>query len=337
MKHSRSSQDSGQTNKMKDINKYWNALKKDDQMNSFYKTEILVKNASGSTHTQKNKIGIMIHYILNHKAKIAVIFFTVLLLAACNMPVTQNETLGHIIRWTVDNPQTGNKTTSLGWVENNNLSINENGNGNSSDNTSIISYNLVLTNASLEQVQAYSKELESIPGVMEVNIMPLTEEVERPLYSKVLDDLFKININAKNMSDQELSAEVERQLKEGGINPTTVNFSRDENNRRKIDIVMPENGNENKAFQLNIDDGDQKMRIEERRHTDDQPMQFDIKGKSDDEIRQMIKEKFKDQNLQDNEIKIDRDGNQVSVNIVKENKDGNKDSEMKMKMELKSK
>lgn len=334
MKHSRSSQDSGQTNKMKDINKYWNALKKDDQMNSFYKTETLLKNASGSTHTQKNKIGIMIQYILAHKAKIAVIFFTVLLLAACNMPVTQNETLGHVIRWTVDNPQAGSKSTSLGWVEKNNLSINEN----SEDNTSITSYNLILTNATLEQVQAYSKELESIPGVVEVNIMPLTEEVERPLYSKVLDDLFKININAKNMSDQELSAEVERQLKEGGINPTTVNFSRDENNRRKIDIVMPENGNENKAFQLNIEDGDQKTRIEERRHTDDQPVQgFDIKGKSDDEIRQMIKKRFKDQNLHDGDIKITRDGDQVSVNIVKENKDGNKDSEMKMKMELKSK
>ncbi|HLT24097.1 MAG TPA: hypothetical protein VK004_03140, partial [Ignavibacteria bacterium] len=282
MKHSRSSQDSGQTNKMKDINKYWNALKKDDQMNSFYKTETLLKNASGSTHTQKHKIGIMIKYILAHKAKIAVIFFTVLLLAACNMPVTQNETLGHVIRWTVDNPQAGNMSTSLGWVEKNNLSINESSKEN---NTSIISYNLVLTNASLEQVQAYSKELESIPGVVEVNIMPLTEEVERPLYSKVLDDLFKININAKNMSDQELSAEVERQLKEGGIEVQTVNFRRDENNRRLIDIKMSEDGKPG-SFQLNINDGDQKMRIEERRHTDDQPMQeFDIKGKSDDEIR----------------------------------------------------
>src|SRR5690606_1718377 len=111
-----------------------------------------------------------------------------------------------------------------------------------------------------------SKELESIPGVVEVNIMPLTEEVERPLYSKVLDDLFKININAKNMSDQELSAEVERQLKEGGIEVQTVNFRRDENNRRLIDIKMSEDGKP-RSFQLNINDGDQKMRIEERRHT----------------------------------------------------------------------
>lgn len=333
MKHSRSSQDSGQTNReQENMKKYWDVLREEDHMDSFYKTEVRIKNASGSNLKQRYKFGTMIKYILNHKAKFAVILFSVILLAACNMPVTQNETLGHVLRWTVENPEAGAKTQSLQWVDKNNLSVNENSEG----DAGIMSYNLVMSNSSLEDVQRYSKELESIPGVMEVNIMPLTEEIERPLYSKVLDDLFKIDINAKNMSNEELSAEVERQLKEQGIHPTTVNFTKDENNRRRVEITLPENGMQNKGFQLNIDDGDQKMKIEERRHTSENPGQeFDIKGKTDEEIRQMVKNRFKDQNLHDNEIKILRDGDKISVEIVKDNKDGNKSSEMKMKLKLK--
>jgi hypothetical protein len=312
------------------MNKYWTALKKEDHSDSFYKTEMWLKNSSHSNSKPKNKTGIMIQYFLAHKVKFALVIFTALVLAACNMPVTQNETVGHVISWSVENQEAGDKTTSLPWVDKNSLSINENENADSK----VISYNLVLSNSTLEQIQSYSKELGAIPGVMTVNIMPLTEEVERPLYSKMLDDVFKIDINAKNMTDQELSAEVERQLKEGGIDVQTINFRRDENNRRLIDIKMSENG-QNGAFQLDINDGNQKMRIEERRKDGTEEMEFNIKGKSDEEIRQMVKDRFKDQNLQDDDIQITRTGDEVSMNIVQKNKDGNKNTEMKMKLESK--
>ena len=313
------------------MNKYWTALKKEDHSDSFYKTEVWLKNSPASNSKPKNKFGIMIQYFLAHKVKFALVIFTALVLAACNMPVTQNETVGHVITWSVETTEAGDKTTSLPWVDKNSLSINENENGDSK----IISYNLILANSNMEQVQSYSRELEAIPGVLTVNLLPLTEEVERPLYSKMLDDVFKIDINAKNMSDQELSAEVERQLKEGGIEVQTINFRRDENNRRLIDIKMSEDGKPG-SFQLNINDGNQKMRIEERRKEGNvQTEGFDIKGKSDDEIRQMIKERFKDQNLQDGDIKIIRDGDQVSVDITQKNTDANKKMEMKMKLESK--
>lgn len=314
-------------------NKYWTALKTEDHTDSFYKTEVWLKNTSASKSKPKNKIGIMIQYFLTHKIKFALVIFTALLLAACNMPVTQNETVGHVLSWTVENPEAGDKTIALPWVDKNSLSTNVNEDGNSK----ITSYNLVLTSATMEQVQSYSKELEAIPGVTMVNIMPLTEEVERPLYSKMLDDVFKIDINAKNMTDEELSAEVERQLKEGGIEVETINFKRDENNRRLFEIKMSENGKTG-GFQLNINDGNQKMRIEEHRKEGNVPMEeFNIKGKSDNEIRQMIKERFKDQNLKDSDIKIIRNGEQVSVDITGGSLDGNKNTEMKMKMKFESK
>lgn len=314
------------------MNTYWAALKKEDHSDSFYKTEVWLKNSSHSNSKSKNKIGIMIQYFLAHKVKFALIIFTALVLAACNMPVTQNETVGHVITWSVENQEAGDKSTSLPWVDKNSLSVNENENGDSK----IISYNLILGNSTMEQVQSYSKELEAIPGVLTVNLLPLTEEVERPLYSKMLDDVFKIDINAKNMTDEELSAEVERQLKEGGIDVQTINFRRDENNRRLIDIKMSENG-KNGAFQLDINDGNQKMRIEERRKDGTEEVEFNIKGKSDEEIRQMVKDKFKDQNLQDGDILITRTGEEVSVDIVQKSKDGNQNTEMKMKMKLQSK
>jgi len=336
MRRSESLQDSKNSKQinMEDekMNTYWTALKKKDHSDSFYKTEVWLKNSSASNSKPKNKIGIMIQYFLAHKVKFALVVFTALVLAACNMPVTQNETVGHVITWSVENQEAGDKTTSLPWVDKNSLSLNENDNGDSK----VISYNLILANSTMEQVQSYSKELEAIPGVLTVNLLPLTEEVERPLYSKMLDDVFKIDINAKNMTDEELSAEVERQLKEGGIDVQTINFRRDENNRRLIDIKMSENG-QNDAFQLDINDGNQKMRIEERRKDGTEEIEFNIKGKSDEEIRQMVKDRFKDQNLQDGDIQITRTGEEVSVDIVQKSKDGNQNTEMKMKMKLESK
>lgn len=336
MKQSISSQDSKQKNSIGEDNmeRYWSALKEEDHSNSFYKTSVWLKNSSTSLSKPKTKIGLMKKYILTHKVKFALVIFTALLLAACNMPVTQNETVGHVLRWTVDSPEAVEKANSLPWVDKNNLSVNVN----ETDGSKITSYNLVLANSTLEDVQRYSKDLEAIPGVLEVQIMPLTEEVERPLYSKMLDDVFKIDINAKNMSDAELSAEVERQLKEGGIDVETINFRRDENNHRLIDIKMSDKGNNNKGFRLNINDGNQKMKIEEMRKEGNAPMEeFNIKGKSDDEIRQMIKERFKDNNLQDDDIKINRDGDKVSVDINKSNKNGNTESNTQMKMKLETK
>ena len=336
MRQSGSSQDSKQKNNMDDnMNKYWSALKEEDHSDSFYKTELWLKNSSGYIPKTKNKFGLMKNYILTHKVKFALVIMTALLLAACNMPVTQNETLGHVIRWTVDTPEAIEKVKTLPWVDQNNLSVSE---WTTDDGKVLTSYNLVLTNSTQDQVMAYSKELEAIQGIVTVNILPLTEEVERPLYSMMLDNVFKIDINAKNMTDAELSAEVERQLKEGGINVETVDFKRDENNHRLIDIRMSPGENNNKGFQLNINDGDQKMKIEEMRKEGNQPIEeFDIKGKTDDQIRQMIKERFKDQNLQDSDIKITRDGEHVSVNINKSNKSSDQESNTRMNLKLETK
>lgn len=336
MRQSGSSQDSKQKNNMDDnMNKYWSALKEEDHSDSFYKTELWLKNSSGYIPKPKNKFGLMKNYILTHKVKFALVIMTALLLAACNMPVTQNETLGHVIRWTVDTPEAIEKVKALPWVDQNNLSVSE---WTTDDGKVLTSYNLVLTNSTQDQVMAYSKELEAIQGIVTVNILPLTEEVERPLYSMMLDNVFKIDINAKNMTDAELSAEVERQLKEGGINVETVDFKRDENNHRLIDIRMSPGENNNKGFQLNINDGDQKMKIEEMRKEGNQPIEeFDIKGKTDDQIRQMIKERFKDQNLQDSDIKITRDGEHVSVNINKSNKSSDQESNTRMNLKLETK
>ena len=317
----------------KDANINWSALKDEDHSDSFFKTEIWLRNISGSLHTKKpkSKVEIMKQYIISNKVKIAVVFIFALFVAACNLPVTQNETVGHIISWSVQDPKGMEKIESLPWVDKNSLSVNED----ESNGVVTTSYNLVLPNSTLEEVQAYSKELGAIPEVVSVNIMPLTEEVERPLYSKMLDDVFKIDINAKNMSDEELSAEVERQLRENGIEATTVNFRRDENNRRKIDITVSPDLKKDQGFQLNIDDGDQKMHIQEmRKFGDGKTEGFDFKGKSDQEIKDMIKERFKEQNLQDSDIIVKRDGEKTTVEIAKENSNGNKKQETNMKIEL---
>ena len=121
------------------------------------------------------------------------------------------------------------------------------------------------------------------------------------------------------MSDEELSKEIERQLKEQGVNTVTVEFKTDENGRRQIRMECENPEKNPKDFELRIDDGNNQEVLKQKVKigNDDK-----FKGKSDDEIRKMVREDLGNPDIKDNEIKIERDQNsdiKIKVEVDKKN------------------
>jgi len=311
MKQSGLSQKSGQKN---NLEHYFNAVKNQDYSgkqpeveNWLFKANIQINNQK-----QERKLHKMKNFIAINKLKLV---YTVILLfviaAACNMPVTQSENVGNMITWTVDKSNTDaiSKIDELPWLK---TADQVNKNGNINNGKEEIIYTTVLQKSTEEQVASFRNDLEKI-GVSALKIIPINNDVKRPLYSAALNNFFSININATGMSDEELHAEVQRQLKEQGVD-MNIQFKTDSNGKRDI-IIVNEKGNETntpKSYEINIDDknGQEKIKLMNKKADPDK-----FKGKTDNEIRKMIKEDIGNPMLKDEDIIISRDGDKVQVKV----------------------
>jgi phosphoribosylformylglycinamidine (FGAM) synthase PurS component len=260
------------------------------------------------------------NYFASHKLRLAYTFLILaFVVAACNYPVTQHESAGDVMKWSVsnDNTEAIQKIESMEWLKTGEYNVNvENVNG-----KEIVTYNLVLPKENHSSVQDYRNQLESINGVNDVQIIPLNETVKRPVYAVLLNDLFKIDINATNMSDAELEKEITSQLKNAGIEVVTFNFERDKEGRRIVKVVIPENQmKKDGGFDMTIKDGEKITKMKEVRKTGSgDPDRF--KGKSDEEVREMVKEDLGNPDIKDDEIQIIREDDKVRVK-VNVNRDG---------------
>jgi hypothetical protein len=256
----------------------------------------------------------MKNFILHNKLKLV---YTVILLmviaVACNMPVTQTESAGNMMIWTVpaENSDAISKIDKLHWLASAKVTKNESTNNGKAE----ILYTAVLSNSSDEQVNSYRKELEAIGGITSLKITPLNYDVKRPLYSAALHNFFSVNIDATGMSDQDLEAEVQRQLKENGVD-MKVYFKTGPDGRRDMSIEKKQDNNDPKSYEIRIDDknGQEKIKLVEKKADPDK-----FKGKSDEEIRKMIKEENPD--VKDSDIKIIREGDNVQVKVEVEKKE----------------
>lgn len=311
MKQSESSQTSRE-------NKYFDALRNDNYDNTFQATGEWLRTANESIlnkkKSERNFIMKLKNYLTAHKLKLAYTFLVLaFIVAACNYPVTQEESAGDVLKWTVskDNTEAVKKIESTDWFRSGEYNINEeNING-----KEIVSYKFVIPKEDHSKASHYKTQLESIPGVTEVNLIPLNETVKRPVYSALLNDLFKIDINATNMSDAELEKEITTQLKNAGIDVVTVNFIGDKDGHRVMKINIPEDQlKKDGGFDMTIKDGGNVTKLREVRNTNPgDPERF--KGKSDNEIRKMIREEIGNPEIRDEEIQIIREGDKVKVKV----------------------
>ena len=271
--------------------------------------------AESKTIYPERRIKKMKEFFLASKIRIAyAVLALAFVVAACNYPVTSNETAGDVLTWTVEptNTDAVNRVKSLPWLANGPVKV-EARNINGVEEQL---YSYVLPKESHGKAGSYKSELESISGVKSVKLIELNQTVKRPVYSALLHELFQININATNMSDDELKAEITTQLQTAGISGATVKIVANGNTRR-VNIEFDENAiPSNGGFDMTITDGNNVEKIKQLRKDSGTPGKFN--GKTDEEIRRMVREDFPDGDLRDDEIHIIREGNDVKVKVVKE-------------------
>ncbi len=313
--------DNADSNGAEKLERYFAALKNADYSDTFPKVESWLYKTNTQMENQKKerKLKKMKQYFLANKLRLAYpIIFLAILIAACSMPVTQTETVGHMMTWTTPNgdTQAQEQIKNLDWIKGAQLSISEN-----NDNGKLETlYSALLPGSSGNQVDAYKRDLERIKDITSIKVMPLQENVKRPLYSAALNKFFRVNINAEGMSDQDLKKEVERQLREQGVN-ANIDFTTGPDGKRNIRMQIPDlkNTNDPKDFEVNINDGnnDQTLKVITKKPSDVNK----YKGKSDDEIRKMVRDELGNQNLKDNEITITREGDDVKIKVEVEKQD----------------
>lgn len=331
MKQSNSSQRSELSGKLnnkenKNLEHHLNQLKQENYDSTFpeveswiYKTSVNLQNNYNLINSNERLLHKMKNFFFGTKLRLVyTIIAFVVLIGACNMPVTQTETAGQMITLAVNKSDNdfASKMQNLPWIKTAQVTSNENVN----NGVEQIVYRIVLPNATEEQVRAYSKEIEAIGNISTIKITPMDYDVKRPLYSAALHDFFSINIDATGMSDDELKAEIESKLKEQGVD-MKFQFKTAPDGRREI--RMEQDGkidvnNEPKSFEMNIEDNNGREKIKLMTKKAD-PKQFE--GKTDEQIREMVKKDFGYENIIDSDIIIERKDGKVQVKINKDVKE----------------
>jgi len=294
-------------------------LKNEDYGGSFNRVGTWLRNKSVQTQNTKSERSLvkMKNYFFSHKIRIAyAVIFLAVLVGACSMPVTTHESMGSVIAWTIPggNSNASDRINKLPWIKNGSLTVNENDNNGNKE----ILYTLTLQGSTEEQVNAYKKDLEAIKEVTSVKILPLSEEVKRPLYSAALYKFFRVNVNATNMNDEQVKEEIISKLREAGIENPNVNITSDANGRRMINMKLSNDQmkNANGNFELRVDDGNNQ---EVMKMVHNQLDESKLKGKTDQQIKDQVKKDNPDLNLKDSEIKITHENGCVRVNVEREN------------------
>ena len=325
---------SGSSQKSKE-SKYFDELRNENYDNSFPAAESWLRNTNVNLLNKKSEGKFKMkfkNYFATNKFKLAYTFLILaFVVAACNYPVTQEETAGDVLKWTVskNNTETINKIENSDWFKSGEYNINE--------ENGIVSYSLVVPKEKHAGIQDINKQLSAMEGVMEVNIIPINETVKRPLYSAVLNDLFKIDINATNMSDAELNNEINAQLKKAGIENATVNFEKGPDGKRLLKVGIPDDQmHKSGGFDMTVQDGNNLTKLKEvRKNGPGDPDKF--KGKSDDDIRAMVRADLQIPDLRNDEIEIIRKGDNVMVKVNRkvEKTDGSNKEKIEMQQEIK--
>lgn len=291
-------------------------LKEKKYNESFERTSIWLFDSQNKLLKSKNKrrFIIMKEYFLKHKIQFAVTILLAILIAACNMPVTQNDTVGYVLSWTAPNSSSAAVTESLSklnWYKNSNVTMDvKNYNG-----TEITEYKLIVQSSDDKTVLSYKNDLEKIKELSSLKIVPLNESVSRPVYSAALHSFFKIDINANKMSDEQVQVEIKRQLEEAGYTDMDISYKKDETGKTRLDMKLKEGfkTDKNKNIEVNVEDNNGHQVVKMKTMKPD----VDFSKMTDEEIRTYVKEKNKEDNLSDKDIRITRKGSNVNIQIEK--------------------
>lgn len=303
------------TDKNKSLEHRFSEVKQEDYSSTFPEVENWLYKANISLANEKlkeKKLSRMKNFFFANKLRLVyTIIAFIAVVAACNMPVTQTESAGQVITLVVPKDNSGfeAKIYALPWMKDVQVTRNENVN----DGNAQMLYRIVLPNATEEQVKAYSRELESLGDIQTIKITPMNYDVKRPLYSAALNNFFSINIDATGMSDEELQHELETKMKEQGID-MKFQFKTGPNGRRDLmlDNSALDSIKEPRSFEVNIEGDNSREKVKILTQKTDAKK---FEGKTDSEIRDMVRKDVGNPGLTDDQIKITRENGEVKVKL----------------------
>jgi len=230
-------------NNMDELNKHWSELKKKDYTETFPAVENWLRNKSTyNNSTKKRRFSIVKDIPLAGKLKLASVLGALILIGlSCNIPVTQNETIGFVLSWSVDkgNKEAIARLEKLGWIDKSQLLVvpeqNISANINKKEDDRL-NYKLVIPTANTEELRNFQTDLGTISGINTVELVPLFEQVKRPVYSAALNKLIKVDLNFTSMPEEDLEHHIEEQLKTSGVPVVKFNLDNNPDGRRIIHI-----------------------------------------------------------------------------------------------------
>lgn len=312
MKHSKFYQESNGKEKSR-MDKYWDKIRQEKYDGTFERTtKALLRNQTQEPNKGLKRKTRMKSFIIAHKYTIIIAIFVALIAGACNLPVTQENTVGYAIAWTTkaENQKTVSESTkNFPWTKNSAMSINTKNVGGSD----VAEFNIVLQGIEEKTAMSYKTDLEKIKEISSVKILPLKESITRPVYAAALYTFFRTDISSKGKSEAEVKAEIEKQLRDNGFENSIVTFDNVDGKQRLM-IKFPENANLNgKNMEVRVE-GDGKQEVVKMKS---------IKGSGID--KSMTDEEIKRKIIEDNggdlkpeDIKIIREGDKIKVEVTKE-------------------
>ena len=312
-----------QNQKENESDSFFDPIRKENYDNTFPQTENWLRNLNNELTFKKTerKKFYMKNYFAQNKFRLAYTFLILaFVIAACNYPVTQQETVGDVISWNVSSANTDavKKIENLDWFKKGEFNIKEeNINGSVSRE-----YTFIVPQDLHGRINEMKSQLESIQGISLVKIIPLNQTVKRPVYAALLNELFKIDIDATGKSDSEVSDEIKAQLLSAGIENASISFEVNGEGHRKINLTIPEESLlKDGGVDVTIKDGEMVNKLKEIKRTAGADR---FKGKSDAEIRDLVREDLGNPDIKDNQIEIIREGENVKVKVKVDNQIGDK-------------
>jgi hypothetical protein len=202
-----------------ELDKYYDALKSENYDESFNKVESWLRREQffHGGKAQRTKSEKLKSFLFVHKAKFAyivLIFFVTLIVA--NVKVTSKETVAGVITWKVDkrNKDAIEKIDKSNWLDKNQLVVNEQ----KENDVNLINYKFIVPDNSTLNLEQLKSKLEEINDINSIQIVPITEAVNVPLYAAAMHTIFNSNIPPKFVNVYDVKQNVFEQLKVAGIN-----------------------------------------------------------------------------------------------------------------------
>jgi hypothetical protein len=292
------------------LDAYWGTLRETDHAESFAKTSAWVHRRQSAA--EGNAWSRLLHGAKFRVA--AAVLAVIFVVGACNYPVDVKEPVAAVLRWDVkaDDKAAQEALNRLSWMEQEQMLVEKkNING-----VNYLTYSVTLTDIEPQVLKSYKTSLADIPGVTELTALPVSHTRSQPLYAAALQGLFKIEMDATGISNEDLEKELNAQLQQQGIKNLAIVVKTGPNGERQIKTKPTDGQIEDYGLDLTVKDGRRVTRIKEQvKHGEGNAEKLDVKNMSDDEIKAFILKEHVRQNLSPEDITIVREPGKVEVKV----------------------